>query len=139
MDRVPALSGSCFCGGVRYRLEGGLASPRSCHCSRCRKAFSAQASAYALIRPGGLTWTHGEALLATYVGRHGAGKCFCSRCGSMLCGLLDGAVHGIALGCLDGDPEIGELVHIHVASRAAWERLPEGGRCYATVPEGWTG
>ena len=47
-----AVTGACFCGEVRYQVNGMLSDARSCHCSRCRKAFSAQASAYALVEPG---------------------------------------------------------------------------------------
>ena len=43
------IKGSCFCGSISYKVEGKLRDARSCHCSECRKAFSAQASAYALI------------------------------------------------------------------------------------------
>jgi len=51
---------------------------------------------------------------------------FCSRCGSTLCGVLDDAVHGVALGCVNGDPEIEIGRHIFVGSKAAWEVMPEG-------------
>lgn len=43
-------TGECFCGAIRYQ-NGTLRDARPCHCSRCRKAFSAQASAYALVEP----------------------------------------------------------------------------------------
>ena len=43
------ITGECFCGKVKYQIDGRLRDARSCHCSRCRKAFSAQASAYALV------------------------------------------------------------------------------------------
>ncbi len=32
------VSGSCLCGGVRFRIEGGLAPTQVCHCGQCRKA-----------------------------------------------------------------------------------------------------
>ena len=100
------ITGECFCGAVRYEIEGRLRDARSCHCSRCRKAFSAQASAYALVEPDALTWVTGEELLTSYIGKHGAGLMFCRVCGSTLCGVLDGAVHGVTLGCVNGDPDV---------------------------------
>lgn len=128
------LTGECFCGAVAYRIDRPLSAARSCHCSRCRKAFSSAASAYALVEPGSLTWTRGEELLTSYVGAHGAGKQFCQRCGSMLCGVVDGEVHGVALGCLDGDPEIEIEMHLFVGSKAAWDVLPHGVRQYEEFP-----
>ena len=120
------ITGGCFCGAVTYRVSGELRDARSCHCSRCRKAFSSQASAYALVDPSAFNWATGEDLLTSYVGDHGAGLRFCSKCGSTLCGVVDGIVHGITLGCVDGDPEIEIGQHIFVGSKAAWEVIPEG-------------
>jgi len=118
------LTGECFCGAVAYRIDAPLSRARSCHCSRCRKAFSAQASAYAEIEPGSLTWVRGRELLTSYVGSHGAGKQFCRICGSTLCGIVDNEIHGIPLGCLNEDPGLEIEMHIFVGSKASWEELP---------------
>jgi len=121
-----AISGECFFGGVKYEVGGRLRDARSCHCSRCRKAFNAQASAYALVDPQEFRWTSGEDLLTTYTGKQGFGLQFCSICGSTLCGTFQGKVHGLTLGCVNGDPAIGVIQHIFVGSRALWEVMPEG-------------
>ena len=120
------ISGECFCGGICYEISGALRDARSCHCSRCRKAFSAQASAYALVNASNFKWISGENLLTSYVGKHGFGLQFCSRCGSTLCGIFDGAIHGVTLGCINGDPEVEIGKHIFVASKASWEIIPDG-------------
>ena len=120
------INGECFCGEIQYRIDGNLRDARSCHCSRCRKAFSAQASAYALVDASDFTWVSGEHLLTAYVGNHGFGLQFCSKCGSTLCGILNGAIHGVTLGCIDGDPDIEIGRHIYVGSKASWEVIPDG-------------
>jgi len=51
MEKIMAITDECFCGEIKYQINGLLLDARSCHCSRCRKAFSAQASAYALVEP----------------------------------------------------------------------------------------
>ena len=119
------LTGECFCGAITYAIAGCLRDARSCHCSRCRKAFSAQASAYALVEKGGFEWVSGEHLLTSYVGKEGFGLQFCSRCGSTLVGIYKGSVHGVSLGCLNEDPQIEIGKHIFVGSKAAWEVMPE--------------
>mgnify|MGYP001058043427 CR=1 FL=1 len=119
------LTGECFCGAITYAIAGSLRDARSCHCSRCRKAFSAQASAYALVEKGGFEWVSGEHLLTSYVGKEGFGLQFCSRCGSTLVGIHNGAVHGVSLGCLNEDPQIEIGKHIFVGSKASWEVMPE--------------
>jgi len=120
------ISGECFCGEIRYTVDGKLRDARSCHCSRCRKAFSAQASAYALVDPSEFTWKSGEQLLTSYVGEHGFGLQFCSKCGSTLCGIFKHTVHGVTLGCVNGDPKIEIGKHIYVGSKASWEVIPKG-------------
>jgi len=121
-----AIRGECFCGGVQYQINGSLRDARSCHCSRCRKAFSSQASAYALVETEEFQWLAGEDMLTSYVGVHGFGLQFCQKCGSTLCGVYNGAVHGVTLGCVNGDPEIEIGRHIFVGSKAEWEIMPEG-------------
>ncbi len=128
------LTGECFCGQVAYRIDGALKGAVSCHCSRCRKAFSAQASAYGLLDPATFSWTRGEDLLTSYVGQHGAGKQFCRVCGSMLAGVYQGQVHGIALGTLNDDPGITLDTHIFVGSKAPWEILPDGITAFDAFP-----
>ncbi|MAP95359.1 MAG: aldehyde-activating protein [Ponticaulis sp.] len=132
------LTGECFCGNVRYEIDGDVFGARSCHCSRCRKAFSAQASAFAMVKPDTFQWLSGQELLTDFVGEHGAGKQFCSKCGSTLTGIYQGQVMGITLGTLNDDPGIVLDTHIHVASKANWEVLPsEGVKTYETFPPEW--
>ena len=120
------ITGECFCGAIKYKVAGKLFDARSCHCSRCRKVFSAQASAYALVHSDEFEWTSGAELLTTYMSHPEYGFQFCSRCGSTLCGLYDGNVHGVTLGCVNGDPDVEIGMHIFVGSKACWEKLPDG-------------
>lgn len=129
------ISGECFCGDVVYVVTGMLRDARSCHCSRCRKAFSSQASAYALVDSDEFSWVAGKELLTSYVGEHRFGLQFCSKCGSTLCGIYDGVVHGVTLGCVNGDPEITIGKHIFVGSKAVWEVLPDGVTMYQEGPQ----
>jgi hypothetical protein len=119
------IYGECFCGGITYSISSPLRDARSCHCSRCRKAFSSQASAYAEVDPAHFEWKSGEDLLTLYQSQHGFGLQFCKVCGSTLCGVFNGDIHGVTLGCVNGDPEVEIGKHIFVGSKAKWEILPE--------------
>ena len=120
------ITGECFCGKITYQVGGKLCDARSCHCSRCRKAFSSQASAYASVDPAEFEWLSGEYLLTSYIGKKGFGLQFCKLCGSTLCGVFNGEIHGITLGCVNGNPEVELGMHIYVGSKAEWEIIPEG-------------
>ncbi|MEW8507166.1 MAG: GFA family protein [Candidatus Thiodiazotropha sp.] len=113
---------------------GNLQDARSCHCSRCRKAFSSQASAYALVKSTDFRWVCGTEFLTSYVGKHGFGLQFCKQCGSTLCGLYQGEIHGVTLGCINEDPEIEISYHQFVGSKASWEVIPEGVLQYEEHP-----
>ncbi|MEM7128728.1 MAG: GFA family protein [Chloroflexota bacterium] len=131
-----AITGECFCGTVKYQIEGKLRDARSCHCSRCRKAFSGQASAYALVDPDEFSWTSGEDHLTSYVGEHGFGLQFCKICGSTLCGVYNDVLHGVTLGCVNGEPDVELGMHIYVGSKATWEIIPPGVPQYEEGPPG---
>lgn len=117
------LVGGCFCGRIRYRIDAPLVNARSCHCSRCRKAFSGAGSAYAEVQPGSFAWVSGESELKHYDSAPGWGLTFCGTCGTTLCGTHDGDVHGVTLGSVDGDPGIEIGVHLFVGSKAPWDHI----------------
>ncbi|WP_421958377.1 GFA family protein, partial [Photobacterium damselae] len=65
-------------------------------------------------------------MLTSYVGKHGFGIQFCRQCGSTLTGVFNGVVHGVTLGCVNGNPNIELGRHIYVGSKASWEVIAEG-------------
>ena len=121
-----SINGSCFCGEVKYKVEGPLRDAKSCHCSMCRKAFSSQASAFARLDTEDFSWVSGEDLLTTYESKTGDGLQFCCKCGSTLSGTYKGNVIGVTLGCVEGDPKVEIGMHIFVGSKAVWETVPGG-------------
>jgi len=126
------IQGGCFCDSVRYELKGSLQNARACHCSRCRKAFSGASSAYAELSPSSsLEWLSGEDNLTIYKTGEGWGMGFCSKCGSTICGLRDGQVHGLTLGSINGDPGVEIEMHIFVDSKAPWDHIGGTAKQYA--------
>jgi hypothetical protein len=75
---MPVYSGSCHCGGVRFRVEAEITDLTVCDCSLCTKKNARMAK----VPEAALAVTAGEDLLSLYqwntrVARH----YFCSRCG----------------------------------------------------------
>jgi hypothetical protein len=123
-NKVP-ITGECLCGGITYRVDGKLQEGKSCHCSRCRKAFSSQASSSALVEPADFKWLTGGRQLTSYIGEHGFGYQFCKVCGSTLCTVYKGQVFQLSLGCINGDPDVEIGKHIYIGSKAKWEVIPD--------------
>lgn len=118
------ITGECFCGSVRYEISAPLVNARTCHCSRCRKAFSGAGSAYAeLSTPDSFSWASGADRLSTFSTHESWELQFCSQCGTTLCGVHDGRVHGVTLGSVNGDPGVQIEKHIFVGSRAPWDHI----------------
>lgn len=118
------IKGECFCGSVKYEINGSLKNARSCHCSRCRKAFSSASSAFAEIDDSSnFKWAEGEDKVQKYESKKGWGLGFCRDCGSTLCGLYQGKVMGVTLGTIDGDPGVEIEKHIFVGSKAPWDHI----------------
>jgi hypothetical protein len=131
---IMSLTGGCFCGRVRYLIDAPLSNARSCHCSRCRKAFSGAGSAYAEVSSASFTWTQGADNLTSYASGPGWGLCFCTTCGTTLCGTHAGKVHGVTLGSVDGDPGIAIGMHIFVGSKAPWDHIGGFAPQYPELP-----
>lgn len=118
------IEGECFCGTVRYQIDGLLVNARSCHCSRCRKAFSGAASAYAeLADAESFKWVSGENNLQLYISQQNWGLAFCKTCGTTLCGIHLGNVHGVTLGSVNGDPGVEITADIFVGSEGPWDHI----------------
>ena len=132
---VMTITGGCFCDQVRYEIRAPLQNARSCHCSRCRKAFSGAGSAYAEVAAGAFSWVDGEENLTRYENSAGWGICFCRTCGTTLCGIHEGTVHGVTLGSVDGDPGVQIAMHIFVDSKAPWDQIGGDAAQHAEGPE----
>ena len=118
------IEGGCFCGAVRYQIDDVLGRASACHCSGCRKAFSGASSAYAeIVDSSKFSWTAGESKITKHNSTQGWGLAFCSICGSTLCGIFDGKVHGVTLGTIDGDPGVQIDMHTYVGSKAPWDHI----------------
>jgi hypothetical protein len=123
-------NGGCFCGEVKYEIEGNLGRTYYCHCSRCRKLSGSAFSANAVVSPSQFRVTQGEALLSSHVDTNGVKRTFCSRCGSHL-HVSQGDQMRLRLGTLN-TPLGGPLdMHIFIDSKADWfevlDHLPQYG------------
>lgn len=130
------IEGECFCGAIKYRIDGELVHARSCHCSRCRKAFSGAGSAYAeLADPATFSWVKGSDNLQSYTSQEQWGLAFCRTCGTTICGTHKNQVHGVTLGTVNDDPGVQIEAHIFVGSKAPWDHIGGSAPQYDTFPE----
>jgi hypothetical protein len=134
---MPAIRGSCLCGGVKFEIDGPLLEPLHCHCSRCRKQHGAAFRSRVRVRVADLRWIQGEDLVSYYESSPGFRRGFCRVCGSPVVNrpgptykpaLANPAIAselGVPLGILDDDPGIHAKCHVFVADKAPWFEITD--------------
>jgi hypothetical protein len=129
------VTGSCLCGGVRYRASGPMREVVGCHCTQCRKQTGHYMAAtgtllkhFELAEESGLAWYE-----ASDIARRG----FCKACGSTLFWRAHGADYiAIAAGSIDGPTGLTTTAHIFVADKGDYYDLHEA---LPQFPEGDAG
>jgi hypothetical protein len=117
-----AHTGSCLCGGVRYRIRGELRGVIACHCSQCRKTsghYAAMTSAPSanieVTASEGLTW---------YRSSDTAERGFCNRCGGNIFWKQAGRdAISVTAGTLDTPTHLAIESHIFVADKSDYYTL----------------
>jgi len=125
------IRGGCHCGAVRYTLLAPALSVQHCHCSLCRKRYGVLSAQGAVVARSSLG-IEGEDNLTSYVGSPGYRTQFCRTCGCPLFAYEESekTVMYFAPATLDGGKHPGHPAdkecHIHVGSKAEWERISDG-------------
>jgi hypothetical protein len=117
--------GSCLCGAISFEIEGELAAPTACHCSRCRK-HTGHFKAGTDVRRSAVA-IRGEDKLTWYFSSEKVRRGFCSICGSSL--FFD-PPHldriGIAMGAFDTPTNTKLAMHIFVADKGDYYDIADG-------------
>jgi hypothetical protein len=127
------LQGGCFCGAVRYTVRGEVFNSTLCHCTDCRKASGAPATAWFSARRADFRYTGGEA--ARFASSEQVLRGFCPHCGTTLT-FEDGRWPeelDIASATLDDPEQVPPRDHTFVRSRLGWLRLQDGLPEYPTT------
>lgn len=116
------LKGSCLCGAVVYRVDGGIESASHCYCTMCQKQHGAASGTYANVARAGLTIESGASVITEYASSDHGRRSFCQVCGSTLFWRSEESPDRIAvtLGTLD-TPFTHEVeIELHTDKKPAW-------------------
>jgi hypothetical protein len=123
------LTGTCWCGGVRFAVAVPFLRVTACHCTSCKKISGGGGTASGRVRTEDVRILEGRDLITSYEPEEGTVKSFCSRCGTNLFGggWPDTEFTSVRLSALD-EPFEGPIeAHTFVRSLAPWEVLPDDG------------
>jgi hypothetical protein len=120
------VAGSCFCGEVRYEVDGPFNTMLSCHCSMCRKHHGAAFATYISAPVARFRWVHGEDSLLEYQSSGQGTRNSCRKCGSTVPMMTpSGTLVLLPAGPLEGDLGITPQGHIFVGSKAPWYTITD--------------
>lgn len=116
------ITGHCECGRVRYQADGPVNDFSHCHCSICRRLHGAAIVSWAGVDAAGFRVVEGDDAVQVYASSENIDRHFCRHCGSQLWGVMhtEGDQVYIALGTVDGAPELPPGYHFFVDSKAPW-------------------
>jgi hypothetical protein len=116
-------TGSCLCGGVKYRIAGALRPVIACHCTQCRKASGHYVAA---TQCEAKDMTLDAETLIWFKSSDTAERGFCGRCGSNLFWRRFGNDHvSVWAGTIDGDTGLRMEAQLHTESKGDYYDLPD--------------
>jgi len=132
------IEGRCYCGAVRYRVEGEPLFKGQCHCRECQYISGGSPNLVMGMPEGGFAYTQGKpkihhrADLDNPVGRE-----FCGECGTHLLTRSPGlpGVVLLKIGTFD-DPSVfeGPQMAIYTIDKQAFHHIPDGVPTFERTP-----
>lgn len=131
------ITGHCECGSVKYQIDGDVNDFSHCHCSQCRRLHGAAYASFAGVSREDFKYLSGESDLASYASSETHDRVFCRHCGSNILVALDTEPdeYYVALGTVNGDPELPTGYHIFVGSKAPWHSINDGLKQFQEFPD----
>jgi len=138
------MEGGCTCRSVRYRVAAPSMMTHCCHCRWCQRETGSAFVINAIVETSALEVT-GQTEMVDTPSQSGNGQKIV-RCPLCRVALWSHYSQGgpklafVRVGTLDDPDAVPPDVHIYVASKQPWVRLPEGARSFAefyNVREVW--
>ncbi len=114
------VTGSCFCGAVKFEIELPTLFCGHCHCSMCRRPHGASFVTWTGVPPERFKLTAGEQDIARFGSSEKGTRSFCRNCGSQIFCQTEPEVIDIALAALHGKIDRRPEAHYYYDSRADW-------------------
>ena len=127
------LDGGCECGRVRYRLHGPPIFVNCCHCRQCQKLGGGAFALNAMIESDRIELVSAPETAAL----EQDGTARCPHCKTLLWArhaMFGEGVAFLRVGTLDEGEQLPPDAHFFVRSKHPWIVLPEGARCFETLP-----
>ena len=125
------LTGGCFCGAVRYQVDGEISNRTTCHCRTCRRVSGAPAVSWFTVGIGAFQLLSG--LPAELHSSAQVTRTFCAACGTALTYRSDDAPQevDVTICSLDQPEAMAPDDHTQASYRLPWNVICDGLPQYA--------
>lgn len=120
------LTGSCYCGAIRYQAQGPAASQSLCHCEMCQRTTGAPCVAWFTVPRAQFELLSGNPTQFRS-SNHGT-RSFCPTCGTQLTFADDALPDEIDITTcsLDDPSQAPPKRHLYTRSQRSWLKLSDG-------------
>ena len=113
--------GGCFCGDIRYRVDGEPQFPHLCSCWKCRRWSGAPVVGWVGFAYDSVEWIGRQGWPTLYRESEGSQRGHCSRCGGTICAIDDGAdTMAFTMDSLDDSNDLHPVSHSFSGDLATW-------------------
>ncbi len=130
------VEGGCYCGAVRYKVEGDAIMQAQCHCRECQYISGGSPNVTIGFPVAAFSYTRGEprAFQRSDL-ENGVVREFCPECGTHL--VAKPPAMPLALikaGTLDDPSQFSPQMAIYLCDRQAFHQVPEGIPTFEGLP-----
>jgi hypothetical protein len=130
------LEGGCYCGGLRYEVQGDPIMKGQCHCRECQYITGGSPNVFMLMPPGSVRYTKGTPKtfkrtdLDAPVTRE-----FCENCGTHIVTRPNMPALVLKVGTLDDPKQFGApMMAIYTIDKQPFHLIAEGVASFERVP-----
>lgn len=126
------LNGGCYCGAVRFQINGPPVTSSHCHCRSCQLAAGSAFATWAKVAGSDFKVTKGA--IKTIEKTPGITRGFCGECGTTLTYAARDSVDGqdwtadawFSATALDDPSRVSPKNHVFVSQRQPWITFNDG-------------
>jgi len=120
------IEGGCFCGAIRYKIDGEPLRVAHCHCIHCRRTSGAPLVTWAVFESSKFEYVKGTP--GQYESRPKVKRQFCEQCGTQLTyrHLQNSAEIDVTVGSFDHPESVEPEDHVWADRMLSWAHLADG-------------
>lgn len=129
------FEGGCYCGAIRYKVEGTPILEGQCHCRECQYISGGGPNAFIALPNMAFSLISGE--LASYKRsdvKYPVIRKFCLTCGTSVVSYIPGGLVAVKVGTMDNPKIYIPKIAIYTVDSQPFHLIPEGVKIFKRLP-----